>query len=267
MQHNYELQLAAIVLDTRRRRGRRIALTATRGKLGEVGEGLRLTLPCFRRSGTGTIRRWCRFRLLRRSHPPPCRRDLRNRPNTKETSQAHPRPRASKTTCGSRETERRRRRARGGARRSSHHRREAPDVDAAGAPSISCEAPPLPPSPLAAVCRTATRRPSESSGVDDGSGRFWAGIWRPGGRPPNPPRRLRRRSLASREAPGGEGRESVGRRVGVELRGGGREACGAEGERTGEKREETPRRVRVVLSLCVRACVVWGRSLARSLVV
>ena len=93
-----------------------------------VERGFRLTRPCFRRSGTGTIRRWCRFRLLRRSHPPPCRRDLRNRPNTNETSQAHPRPRASKTTCAPRD------RGAAGRRRSSHHRREAPDGDAAGSP-------------------------------------------------------------------------------------------------------------------------------------
>jgi len=38
---HYELQLAASALDTRRRRGRRIALTATRGNLGEVGGGER----------------------------------------------------------------------------------------------------------------------------------------------------------------------------------------------------------------------------------
>ena len=37
VQHNYKMQLAASALDTRRRRGRRIALTATRGNLGEVG--------------------------------------------------------------------------------------------------------------------------------------------------------------------------------------------------------------------------------------
>jgi hypothetical protein len=162
---------------------------------------------------------------------------------TETKPQTHPRPRASKTTCVPR-------------RRSSHHRREVPD--AVGSPDAR-----RPPHPSHVRLRSCLHhRWRRCAALRRGlrNHRGWATGAGPSGRAFRVQADARRILPAAawafpREAFRGEGGE---RRVGAELRGGGREACRAEGQRTGEKREET-RRVRVVL--CVRACLCGGARL------
>ncbi|RCV27726.1 hypothetical protein SETIT_5G347800v2 [Setaria italica] len=134
---NYEPELAASAQDTRRRQGRRIALTATRYDLGEVGEGGRDETPQTHPRTQG-IERDARVERQGRAagsfvSPPPSR-----------GSWCSALPRRAEVS-----------------------------------PSTSREPPPRPPSPPPAACRAATR-PSGSSGVGDGNGRFWAGISRQG---------------------------------------------------------------------------------------
>jgi hypothetical protein len=141
-------------------------------------------------------------------------------------------------------------------RRSSHHRREVPD--AVGSPDAR-----RPPHPSHVRLRSCLhRRWRRCAALRRGlrNHRGWATGAGPSGRAFRVQADARRILPAAawafpREAFRGEGGE---RRVGAELRGGGREACRAEGQRTGEKREET-RRVRVVL--CVRACLCGGARL------